>query len=56
MTDETNSTYPGSICDDCETGREGGCPHALGWHSDVWGEGVSNPDWCPQRTDDELPF
>ncbi len=48
----------GYICDDCEKGRELGCSHAVGRHYDVWGEGITPPDWCPQHVDDddELPF
>ena len=40
-----------TVCDDCEED----CPHAEGRHYDNWGEGISTPDWCPQRCD-ELPF
>ena len=56
MTDNEHLAMAGCICDECEYGREHGCPHAQGRHYDAWGEGLSNPDWCPQRADDKLPF
>ncbi|MBQ9030118.1 MAG: hypothetical protein IJV41_02355 [Oscillospiraceae bacterium] len=45
-------------CDTCEDGIRNGCPHAEGKHYDIWGEGISPPEWCPNNrgTDDDLPF
>lgn len=48
--------YPGSICDDCQIGRNLSCGHAYGRHYDVWGEGLGKPGYCPQKTPEELPF
>lgn len=45
----------GTICEDCKTGAEKKCPHYFNRHYDVWGEGISTPDYCPQKCDD-LPF
>ena len=51
----------GYICDDCETGKERGCPQARGVSYDPWGEGLSHPDYCPYYQsngleEDPLPF
>ena len=51
----------GSLCDDCEYGKERGCYQAHGIFYDPWGEGLSKPDWCPYQQsngldDDPLPF
>ena len=43
------------ICNNCREGYEKDCPHAIGHHYDVYGEGIEPPDWCPQHIDD-LPF
>lgn len=42
-------------CDTCEDGKERSCPHAKGVHYSPWGEGIPEPDYCPQKND-ELPF
>lgn len=41
-------------CDDCDVGIEKECCHAEGRHYDIWGEGLSAPDYCPFKP--ELPF
>ena len=43
-------------CDTCEEGKKNSCPHAQGRHYDVWGEGISPPDYCPNQPADDLPF
>ena len=47
-----------NYCDTCEVGITNGCPHADGRHYDIWGEGISPPDYCPNNRgdDDDLPF
>ena len=53
---ESEDYAAGCICDDCQTGRDRGCPQASGRHYDAWGEGLGKPDYCPQKMPDELPF
>ena len=47
--------YEDTCCYSCEEGKNRECPHYFGRHYDVWGEGISCPDYCPQRVD-ELPW
>ncbi|CAK7037322.1 MAG: hypothetical protein BACD_00166 [Bacteroides rodentium] len=54
--DDISLQHPGYICDDCQIGRNLGCGHAYGRHYDVWGEGLGEPDYCPQKTPEGLPF